>query len=209
MAKLTKINIAGENIGEFEVAESLCTAPYKPELAHAVYVAIMASIRSGNASTKTKGEVKATGSKPWRQKGTGRARAGYRASPIWRGGGVVFGPKPRSYDKKVNKRDKKAAFYGILAEIIREDKISVIENWKLEAPKAKVIAALKNKLGTRKLLCVGGTQDINAVLSARNIPGTSFVEAGSLNVIDLADCTGMVISESGLEFLASRCESKN
>lgn len=206
MAILTKINIAGENIGEVEVAESLCIAPYKPELAHAVYVAIMASRRSGNACTKTKGEVKATGAKPWRQKGTGRARAGYRSSPIWRGGGVVFGPKPRSYDKKVNKRDKKTAFYGILAEIIRENKISVIENWDLEAPRAKIIAALKEKTGSRKLLCVGDTKDINARLSARNIPATSFVEAGSLNVIDLADSTEVIISESGLKLLESRCE---
>ncbi|RLD10758.1 MAG: 50S ribosomal protein L4 [Chlamydiae bacterium] len=206
MAILTKINIAGENIGEVEVAESLCSATYKPELAHAVYVAIMASQRSGNACTKTKGEVKASGSKPWRQKGTGRARAGYKASPVWRGGGVVFGPKPRSYDKKVNKRDKKAAFYGILAEIIRENKISVIENWDLEVPKTKVIAALKDKLGSRKLLCIGEVKDISARLSARNVPATTFVEAGSLNVIDLADSTEVIISESGLKLLESRCE---
>lgn len=206
MAILTKINIAGENVGEVEVAESLCTAPYKPELAHAVYVAIMAAGRSGNACTKTKAEVKASGSKPWRQKGTGRARAGYKTSPVWRGGGVAFGPKPRSYDKKINKRDKKIAFYGILAEIIRENKISVIENWDLEAPKTKVIAALKNKLGSRKLLCIGDPKDMNARLSARNVPSTSFVEAGSLNVIDLADSTEVIISESGLKLLESRCE---
>ena len=207
MAMLTKINIAGEKIGEVEAPEQLCAAPYKPELAHAVYVAIMAARRGGNASTLTKGEVKATGAKPWRQKGTGRARAGYKASPVWRGGGVVFGPKPRSYRKKVNKRDKRAAFYGLLAEIIRENKLSVIESWDLEAPKTKTIAALKNKLESRKLLCVGNPKDINARLSARNVPETLFVDAGSLNVIDLADCTEIIISEEGLSLLASRCET--
>lgn len=209
MAMLTKINIAGEKIGEIEAPELLSSAEYKPELAHAVYVAIMAAKRGGNASTLTKGEVKATGAKPWRQKGTGRARAGYKASPVWRGGGVVFGPKPRSYRKKINKRDKRTAFYGLLAEIIRENKLSVIENWDLENPKTKTIAALKNKLESRKLLCVGDPKDINARLSARNVPQTSFIDAGSLNVIDLADCTEVVISEAGLKLLASRSETTN
>ena len=206
---LPKINITGEKIGEIEAPEQLCAAEYKPELAHAVYVAIMAAKRGGNASTLTKGEVKATGAKPWRQKGTGRARAGYKASPVWRGGGVVFGPKPRSYRKKVNKRDKRLAFYGLLAEIIRENKLSVIDNWDMEKPHTKTVAALKEKLGTRKLLCVGDAKDLNARLSAGNVPFVSFINAGSLNVIDLADCTEMVISESGLELLASRCEMKN
>ena len=206
MATLTKINLAGEETGEIEIADSLLSSPYNPELAHAAAVAQLAARRSGTASTLTKGEVKATGSKPWRQKGTGRARAGYRASPIWRGGGVVFGPKPRDYGKKVSRRDRKAAFFGVLAEKLRENKVRVLETWELETPKTKIIALLKKNLGSRKLLCVGDAKDLNARLASRNVADTSFVDGGSLNVLDLITHDDVILSETALRALENRCE---
>lgn len=206
MATLTKINISGEKVGEIEISDQLVTAPYLPQLAHSVAVAIKNAQRGGNASTKTKGEVKATGSKPWRQKGTGRARAGYRSSPIWRGGGVAFGPKPRSYNNKVNKNDKKVVFLGVLAEKIRDDKVSVIENWNIETHKTKIFASLKQKLDSRKLLCIGDAQDSNARLSAGNVADLVFVDAGSLNIINLMTCSDVIISEMALRTLETRYE---
>jgi len=204
MATLTKINLSGESVGEVELSDALAAYPCNAELAHACVVAQLASRRSGTASTLTKGEVKGSGAKPWRQKGTGRARAGYRSSPIWRGGGVVFGPKPRSYGKRVSKRNRRTAFFGVLADKVRQGQVRVIDGWEMEAPRTKTIVALKNALDTGKLLCVCAADSRNACLSARNVPDVSFMEVGSVSIHDILYHTDLLISEPALRILEKR-----
>ena len=204
MAKIDKINLTGESVGQIEVDNKLAEFKCAENLVHACVVAYLASQRGGNASTLTKGEVKATGAKPWRQKGTGRARAGYRSSPIWRGGGVAFGPKPHSYDKKVNKKVKRKAFYGSLADRIREGKVRIIDNWDIDKPQTKIISGLKKNLSVRKLLCIGINNDLNAALSARNIPDVYFADVGSVNVYELVNNSDIIISEAAWNVLWER-----
>ncbi len=204
MATIDKINLAGESVGQVEVDDKLAEFKCAENLVHACVVAYLAAKRGGNASTLTKGEVTATGAKPWRQKGTGRARAGYRSSPIWRGGGVAFGPKPHSYDKKVNKKVKRKAFYGSFADRIREGKVRIIDNWDIDKPKTKVISDLKKNLSARKLFCIGINENLNAALSARNIPDVNFADVGSVNVYEFVNNSDIVISEAAWKILLGR-----
>jgi len=204
MASLDKINISGETIGSCEVSEELQSYPCNEGLVHASVLAQLANRRQGTACTKTKGEVKCTGSKPWRQKGTGRARAGYASSPIWRGGGVVFGPKPRSYTQKTNRKSRRKAMFGVIASKIRDGRVRVIGDWTMEAPKCKTFVGLKSSLEVRKMLCIGQVEDRNAYLSSRNITNVQFLDIDSINVYDLVNSTDLVISEAALKVIEER-----
>lgn len=204
MGTVTKINIAGEAVGQVEVPEALAAYTCPPEVVHACVVAHLANARQGTVNTLTKGEVDKTGRKPWPQKGTGRARAGYVASPLWRGGGVVFGPKPRDFNMKVNRRTKQLAFFGALAELVRGGQVRVISDWKMEAPKTKVMAGLKKALGMRSMLCVSDGEARAAYLSARNVPGISFQPVNAIGVYDLMRHAGLVIAESAWDQLMKR-----
>lgn len=207
MASLDKINITGEKTGSCEISDELQNFPCSEHLVHASILAQLANRRQGTACTKTKGEVNGTGSKPWRQKGTGRARAGYASSPIWRGGGVVFGPKPRSYNQKTNRKSRRKAMYGVIASKIRDGRVRAIEDWNMEAPKTKTFVGLKDTLAVRKLLCIGMVDNRNAYLSARNIVNVQFLDIDSINVYDLVNATDLVISESALKVIEERFQS--
>jgi large subunit ribosomal protein L4 len=204
MATLTKINLAGETVGQVNVPDALAAYTCAPSVVHACVVAHEAALRRGTASTLTKGGVDKTGRKPWAQKGTGRARAGYFASPLWRGGGVVFGPKPRLYDKKVNRMMKRQAFYAVLAKRVRDGNVRLIQDWQMERPQAKAIAALKKTLGMRTMLCVATPGSQNGYLSARNVKGASFLEVGSVGVHNLLTSRGLVIAEEAWKTLQDR-----
>ncbi|MCX7847842.1 MAG: 50S ribosomal protein L4 [bacterium] len=204
MGTIAKINLAGEEVGRVEVPAGLEGYTCAKEVMHACVVAHLANARQGTASTLTKGEVDKTGRKPWPQKGTGRARAGYVASPLWRGGGVVFGPKPRDYGKKVNRQMKQAAFFGALAERVREGQVRLIEDWKMEVPKTKVMAGLKKVLGMRRMLCVSDGEARAAYLSARNVPGISFQPVNAIGVYDVLAHTGLVLTEGAWQALLER-----
>ena len=204
MATIDKINIAGETIGQVEVIDKLAEFECSENLVHACIVSYLAAQRGGNASTLTKGEVKGTGAKPWNQKGTGRARAGYKGSPVWRSGGVAFGPKPHGYDKKVNKKVKRKAFYGCLADRIREGKVRIIENWDMDKPKTKIVADLKKSISARKLFCIGINNNLNATVSARNIPNVNFVDIGSVNVYEFVNNSDIIISAAAWNILLER-----
>src|SRR3954470_8597321 len=142
--KLTIKNSQGNDQGECDVRFALVEDGRGTQAVHDVVVAYMAAQRSGTACTKTMGEVAGSGKKPWRQKGTGRARAGSFASPLWRGGGVVFGPKPRDFSKKVTKKTKQLALRKALTERINAGEITVIEDIKLDSPKTKGFLGLLN-----------------------------------------------------------------
>jgi len=199
-----KINLAGEQVGQIEVPAALAGYVCSAETVHACVVAHLANRRQGTASTLTKGEVDKTGRKPWPQKGTGRARAGSFASPLWRGGGVVFGPKPRDYGKKVNRAMKQAAFFGVLADRVREGQVRIVADWKMDAPKTKVMAQLKKALGMRSMLCLSEGTAQAAYLSARNLAGVSFQPVHETGVYDVARHTGIVVSEGAWQALLER-----
>jgi large subunit ribosomal protein L4 len=204
MANIPKINISGEEVGEIAVPEALAEYPCNAALVHACVIAHLAARRQGTACTKTKGEVKASGRKPYSQKGTGRARAGYISSPLRVGGGVVFGPKPHSYTKKIDRAARRQAFFGVLADRVRGGAVRVVESWEMAAPKTKALAGMQQVLGLRKVLCIGGTDSINACLSARNLPELTFMQVGSLGVYDLVCHRGLVISADAWSQLEER-----
>lgn len=170
-----------------------------------VIVAINANARLGTHSTKTRGEVSGGGKKPWRQKGTGRARAGSNRSPIWVGGGVVFGPKPRDYSKKINSRVKALAFSRALFDRAVAGEIDVIEAWSVAQPKTKLITEVVARIAPEgKILLVDDTFDKNAALAARNVERVSLQEAAKLNAKDLAQYKRIIVSTKGLEKILAR-----
>lgn len=170
-----------------------------------VIVAINANNRQGTHSTKTRGEVSGGGKKPWRQKGTGRARAGSSRSPLWVGGGVVFGPKPRDYSKKVNHKVKNLAFGRALFDRVNAGEVSVIEQFSVEQPKTKLMNEVVGRIAPAgKVLLVDAPFARETALAARNIDRVYLQEAAELNTLDLAQYASIVVSTSALETIIAR-----
>ncbi len=170
-----------------------------------VIVAINANARLGTHSTKTRGEVSGGGKKPWRQKGTGRARAGSIRSPLWVGGGVVFGPKPRDYSKKINSQVKALAFSRALFERAVAGEIDVIESWSVSQPKTKLFSEVIGRIApSGKILIVDEIFTADAARAARNIERVSLHEAAKLNAKDLAQYKRIIVSSKGLEKIIAR-----
>lgn len=187
MPQVAKYDINGKQVGEIELADSIFSEDINEHAVHQVVTAQLAKIRKGTASTKTRGEVRGGGRKPWRQKGTGRARAGSIRSPLWVGGGTVFGPQPRSFDKKVSKKVKKLALRSILTDKVQSDSLIVLDNLELEEPKtSKMMEILKAlELEDAKVVIIIPEKDRNIYLSARNIPGVKTLVVEALNAYDL------------------------
>ena len=174
-----------------------------------VVVAMRAARRSGSANTKSKAEVDLSGAKPWRQKGTGRARAGYKSSPIWRGGGVVFGPKPRDYSKKVPKSVRRLAFQKALSERINSGDVLTIDAFALKDIKTKSFVQLvKKQTDARKVLIVSDAFDENTYKSARNVKPVKLATASDVNTEQLLAFEKILVTEKGLEKLAERTNGK-
>src|SRR5438552_637686 len=172
---------------------------------HDVVVAMRAARRSGSANTKTKAEVDLSGAKPWRQKGTGRARAGYKSSPIWRGGGVVFGPKPRDYSKKVAKSVRRLAFRKALSERINGGDVLTIDNFVVPQLKTKSFVDLvREQTDAAKVLIVSDSFDEKTYKSARNVKPVSLATASDVNTEQLLGFQKILITQKGLEKLAER-----
>ena len=170
-----------------------------------VIVAINANNRQGTHSTKTRGEVSGGGKKPWRQKGTGRARAGSNRSPIWVGGGVVFGPKPRYYSKKINSRVKALAFSRALYDRALAGEIAVIEQFLVDQPKTKLMNTVVSRIAPKgKILLVDAPFSAEAARAARNIDRVSLQEAAELNTLDLARYGKIIVSTSAIELIIAR-----
>ena len=176
---------------------------------HDAVVAMRAARRSGSANTKSKADVNLSGAKPWRQKGTGRARAGYKSSPIWRGGGVVFGPKPRDYSKKVPKSVRRLAFQKALSERINSGDVLAIDAFALKDIKTKSFVQLvKKQTDARKVLIVSDAFDENTYKSARNVKPVKLATAGDVNTEQLLAFEKILVTEKGLEKLAERTNGK-
>jgi large subunit ribosomal protein L4 len=175
---------------------------------HEVIVAMRAARRSGSANTKTKAQVDLSGAKPWRQKGTGRARAGYKSSVIWRGGGVVFGPKPRDYSKRTSKSLRRLAFQKALSDRIKDgDVLSIGEFAVTEIKTRKFIDLVRKQTDARKVLLISDTFDEKTSISARNVKPVKLVKASDVNAEELLAFDKIVVTEKGLEQLAARLKS--
>jgi large subunit ribosomal protein L4 len=203
--KLTVKNTEGKDQGELEVKFELVEDGRGTQAVHDTVVAYHAAQRMGTASTKTMGEVAGSGKKPWRQKGTGRARAGSFASPLWRGGGVVFGPKPRDFGKKVSRKTRQLALRKALSERLRAGDVLLVDDLKLGSPRTRdiigVLAALDLK-GTA--LIVSQAQDKNLALASRNVPNLLLATSDSLNTYDVLRPDKLVFTRGAFEQIEAR-----
>jgi len=172
---------------------------------HDLVTAMRAARRSGSANTKTKAEVDLSGAKPWRQKGTGRARAGYKSSPIWRGGGVVFGPKPRDYSKKVSKSVRRLAFRKALTERINAGDVLTVDKFVVPELKTKsFLALLKKQTDARKVLLISDAFDQTTFKSARNVKPVKLATASDVNIEQLLAFEKILVTHKALAKLAER-----
>jgi len=175
------------------------------QVVHDTVTALRANRRSGTASVKTKATVNGSGAKPWRQKGTGRARAGYKSSPVWVGGGVVFGPHPRDYSKKVAKSVKRIALRKALSERIKAGDVFIIDSFAVDKPKTKQFAAALAKITDEpKTLVVSAAFDDTTYLAARNVQPTLLITAAEVNTEQLLNFRKIVITNDGLAQIADR-----
>jgi large subunit ribosomal protein L4 len=189
----------GKNVGSVELSDSLFAAPVNAAVLHQVVTAQLAGRRTGSADTKTRGEVRGGGKKPYRQKGTGRARQGTKTAPHYRGGGVVFGPHPRSYEQRLPRKMKRLALRGALTAKLGDEAIKVIDTFALEAIKTRDLAAVLGALEARgRILVVAPGRDERLELSARNLPTVEIILADSLNVVDLLKADIVLIEQPAL-----------
>lgn len=203
--KLTVKDIKGKNQGELEVKFPLIENGSGTEAVQQTVVAYRAAQRMGTACTKNVGEVAGTNKKPWRQKGTGRARAGSFQSPLWRGGGVVFGPKPRDYSKKVSRSTRQLALRKALSERLKAGDVLVIDDLKLTSPKTKDFVGVLDALElTGTTLVVSQGVDKNLLLASRNVTGVELTTADSLNTYDVLRSDKVVFTRGAFENIEQR-----
>jgi large subunit ribosomal protein L4 len=199
MATTTLFDRAGKNLGSVELHDDLFDAPVNEAVLHQVVIAQLAARRTGTADTKTRGEVRGGGKKPYRQKGTGRARQGSRTAPHYRGGGAVFGPHPRSYEQRLPRKMKRLALRGALTAKLGDEAIRVIDSFGLDAIKtASVVGVLAALNATGRVLLVAPAGDETLRLSARNLPTVEVILADSLNVVDILNADTLVIEQPAL-----------
>jgi len=186
MSQLNVLDINNKVVGKVSLKDDIFNSEIKEHLLHKSVIAHLANLRRGTHSTKIKSEVRGGGAKPWRQKGTGRARAGSIRSPLWRGGGITFGPKPRDYDHDVPKKMRRSALISALSLKVKNGDIFVVDKIDIDKPKTKdVVSILKNFKIDRSVLFLIDEKNMNLELSARNIPDARVQRVDSINVYDL------------------------
>ena len=199
MLKTNVYNMSGELVGEIELSEAVFGIEPNKAVVHEVVKNHLANCRQGTQSALTRAEVSGGGRKPWRQKGTGRARQGSTRAPQWTHGGIVFAPKPRDYSYTLNKKSRRLALKSVLSDKALEQKIVVIDSIKMDAPKTKEFAAFLAAVGAeKKALVVTAAVDQNVVKSGRNIPGCEVTFANLLNVYDVANADKLVVDQAAL-----------
>lgn len=195
------LNIKNETVGQVELADLIFNAEMKPHLVHEVVKAQLASRRAGTACTKDRGEVAFSTRKPFRQKGTGRARGGSRKSPVWRHGGTIFGPKPRDYAWRPNAKVRRQALRVVLTSKLQEKKLIVLDNFDLPEAKTKLVAGALKTLGVEKALVVIPKNDETLERAARNLPNCQVQLFMGLNCYDLLRYTTLVILKDSLDLI--------
>ena len=205
MAKVSVFNIEGANVGEIELSDAVFGVEVNENLMHKVVVAHQAAARQGTQSAKTRSEVSGGGRKPWRQKGTGHARQGSIRAPQWKGGGIVFAPKPRDYEIKVNKKERRLALKSALSSKVADGSIVVLDSFEFDEIKTKNFVTAMDKLGVKKALVVFGNNDSasekssNVVCSARNVQGVKTAYPGTINVYDILKHDSLVLTKDAVD----------
>ncbi|MCD8502102.1 MAG: 50S ribosomal protein L4 [Bacillaceae bacterium] len=200
MPKVTLYNQTGSQVGDFELSDSVFGIEPNESVLFDAVVMQQASQRQGTHATKGRSEVRGGGRKPWRQKGTGRARQGSIRSPQWVGGGVVFGPQPRGYAYKLPKKQRRLALKSALSSKVNAEEIRVLDALNFDAPKTKEMLTVLNGLSVEKKALVVTADYNNAVaLSARNIPGVKFVTADGVNVLDVLNYDNLIITQDAVK----------
>lgn len=200
MPTINMMNMKGENAGEIELKPEIFDVEINEHAVYTVVKNLLANRRQGTKSAKTRAEVRGGGRKPWRQKGTGRARHGSIRSPQWKGGGVVFAPKPRDYSYTTPKKIRRLAMNSVLTSKVQEKELIVIDELKLENPKTKdMVNILKAVEAEDKALIVISRPDENIIKSARNIPTVMTTNANTLNVYDILKYDSLIITKEALD----------
>jgi large subunit ribosomal protein L4 len=199
MPTVALYNAQGEQVGEIALADSVFGVKVNEAVMHQAVLAYLANRRLGTADTKTRTEVRGGGRKPWRQKGTGRARHGSIRSPIWKGGGVVFGPHPRSYRVELPRKVRRLALKSALTSKVNAGALIVLDRLEMNQPKTKeMVRVLGNLKAGRKVLIVTESPQENVIRSARNIPGVRTTNAGQLNVYDILNNDNLIITRDAV-----------
>lgn len=199
MPEVDLLNSKGENVGKISLPEEIFGKKVNPGLVHEALVSQLAMARRGTASAKTRAEVSGGGAKPWRQKGTGRARVGSNRSPLWRHGGVTFGPKPRSYKIAFPKKKRRSAVKQILSEKIRENRLRVIDSLMLEEGKTKKAKALLEKMDVLMgTLVIAKGKDANLSRAFANLPKVKLITVQSINIRDLLNYEKIIITRDAI-----------
>lgn len=201
MPKLALLNQSGTQVGDIELNDSVFGIEPNDSVLFDAILMQRASLRQGTHKVKGRSEVRGGGRKPWRQKGTGRARQGSIRSPQWRGGGIVFGPTPRGYAYKLPKKVRRLAIKSALSTKVIEENVIVLESLNFDAPKTKDFTAVLKGLNTdsKKALIVTGELNENVALSGRNIPGVTVLDANSINVLDVIGHDKLIMTKAAVE----------
>ncbi len=198
MASVKVYNIEGKEVGTLELNDAVFGVEINDHLVHMAVVQQLANKRQGTQSAKTRAEVSGGGRKPWRQKGTGHARQGSTRSPQWKGGGVVFAPKPRDYSFKMNRKEKALAIKSALTSRVNEAKLFVLDDLSFDEIKTKKMKAVLNSLKVERALVVLDKKDEKVILSARNLPKVRTVLSNSINVYDILKYDTMVLTKGAV-----------
>ena len=198
MSSMKVLNMAGAEVGTVELNDEIFGITPNPVAVHEVVKNHLANCRQGTQSALTRAEVSGGGRKPWRQKGTGRARAGYKGSPVWTHGGVAFAPKPRSYRYTMNRKEKRIALKSALSVKAAESKIFVVDGLSFDEIKTKACVSLLEKLGAENAMIVTETVNENVIKSARNIPGVETTIATVLSTYDIMKARSLVVDKAAL-----------
>lgn len=202
MLKIALLNVKGEKINDIELNESVFGIVPNDTVVYNAVVLAQASLRQGTHKVKTRSEVSGGGRKPWRQKKTGNARQGSIRSPQWRGGGIVFGPVPRSYDKKMNKKERKLALRSALSYKVKENELIALDTFAIDSPKTKDMLNVMENLKVNKsaLIVVNGLSD-NLVLASRNLSDVKVISANEVNTFDVVTYDYLIIAEDAIRVL--------
>lgn len=199
MPKVALYDITGSQIGDVELSDDIFGVKVNTHVMYEAVKNYLANQRQGTQSAKTRGEVRGGGRKPWRQKGTGRARQGSIRAPQWIGGGVVFAPKPRDYSYKLPKKIKRLALKSALSSKVRDNEIIVVDSLVLDKPKTKdMVKILSNLKAGKKTLVVIPERDENVILASRNIPGVKTAFVNTINVYDILNCDSFLITKDAV-----------
>jgi large subunit ribosomal protein L4 len=197
--ELKLINEQGKAASTLQASDALFGRDYNEALVHQVVVAYQANARSGNRAQKDRGEVSHTTKKPWRQKGTGRARAGMSSSPLWRGGGRIFPNRPdENFSQKVNRKMYRAGLASILSQLAREDRLAVVEDFSVDSPKTKLLVQKFKGMGLDSVLLITDNLDENLYLSSRNLPNVLVIEVNETDPISLVRFKNVLLTKGAV-----------